>query len=121
MDTCWGCKKEDIDVNVELFNKVAPKGDGRVPGIMWNGKKVGGGKLPGDKELVVQDGRDEVWELESVDENVDMLSEKELGVEQAGVQREFEMAQGEMVTEAGCTGKVSRISRIMRQYWREWA
>ena len=127
VDTCWGCKKEDIDVNVELFNKVAPKGDGRVHGIMWNGKKVGGGKLP---ELVVQDGGwefegenggNEVWELEGVDENVDMLSEEELEVKQAGVQHVFEMAQRETVAEAGCMGKVSRISRIMRQYWREWA
>ncbi|KAL8817487.1 MAG: hypothetical protein Q9223_003681, partial [Gallowayella weberi] len=35
VDTCWACKKEDIDVNVELFRLVAPKGDGRVHGIMW--------------------------------------------------------------------------------------
>ncbi|KAL8843380.1 MAG: hypothetical protein Q9176_001993 [Flavoplaca citrina] len=129
VDTCWACKKEDIDVNVELFNKVAPKGDGRVHGIMWNGKKVGGGKLPDAKELVVQDGgwgfegegEDGVWELEGVDEDVNMLSGEELELAQAGVQREFETAQRETVTETGCMGKVSRISRIMRQYWREWA
>ncbi len=72
MDTCWGCKKEDIDVNVELFYKVAPKGDGRVHGIMWNGKKVGGGKLPGAQQLVVQGGGG--W-LEDMDDDVLMGGE----------------------------------------------
>ncbi|KAL8717744.1 MAG: hypothetical protein Q9225_005041 [Loekoesia sp. 1 TL-2023] len=42
VDTCGGCKREDIDVNVELFYKVAPDGDGRVPGIDWGGDRVGG-------------------------------------------------------------------------------
>lgn len=72
VDTCWGCKKEDIDVNVELFYKVAPKGDGRVHGIMWNGKKVGGGKLPGAQQLVVQGGGG--W-LEDMDDDVLMGGE----------------------------------------------
>ncbi|KAL8995129.1 MAG: hypothetical protein Q9169_005072 [Polycauliona sp. 2 TL-2023] len=95
VDTCWGCKKEDIDVNVELFNKVAPNGDGRVHGIMWNGKKVGGGKLPKGNGLVVQDGG---WEFEDVDEDVQMLSEE---VEESAPERMMEMAQEEVVTESG--------------------
>ncbi|KAL8847697.1 MAG: hypothetical protein Q9221_007258 [Calogaya cf. arnoldii] len=126
VDTCMGCKKEDIDVNVELFNKVAPSGDGRVHGIMWNGKKVGGGKLPGKQRLVVQDGvfeledvnEDGVWELEGVEEAVDVLSEAELEVERAGVELELEMAREEAAREKGCMG---RISKAMRQYWQMWA
>ncbi|KAL8832465.1 MAG: hypothetical protein Q9170_004876 [Blastenia crenularia] len=39
VDTCWACKKEDIDVNVKLFDAVEPKGDGRVHGIQWGWKK----------------------------------------------------------------------------------
>ncbi|KAL8770114.1 MAG: hypothetical protein Q9209_004152 [Squamulea sp. 1 TL-2023] len=115
VDTCWACKKEDIDVNVELFYKVAPKGDGRVHGIMWNGKKVGGGKLPGAKELVVQDGR---WELEGVDEDVEMGSKVDMEASQLGGELEFEAGEEEVVREKGCLGKVSRV---MRHYWRTWA
>ncbi|KAI4271705.1 MAG: hypothetical protein L6R38_006805 [Xanthoria sp. 2 TBL-2021] len=126
VDTCWACKKEDIDVNVELFNKVAPNGDGRVHGIMWNGEKVGGGKLPGSKGLVVQDGgwelenvdEDGLWELKGVDEDVDVLSAAELEVKHAGVEQELKMVQAEIVREKGCMGKVSRV---MRQYWQMWA
>ncbi|KAI4181979.1 MAG: hypothetical protein L6R41_006280 [Letrouitia leprolyta] len=40
VDTCWACKKEDIDVNEKLFNAVAPHGDGRVHGIQWSEKAV---------------------------------------------------------------------------------
>lgn len=113
-------------MNVELFNKVAPNGDGRVHGIMWNGEKVGGGKLPGSKGLVVQDGgwelenvdEDGLWELKGVDEDVDVLSAAELEVKHAGVEQELKMVQAEIVREKGCMGKVSRV---MRQYWQMWA
>lgn len=128
VDTCWACKKEDIDVNVELFYKVAPKGDGRVHGIMWNGKKVGGGKLPGaaaslvvqgkGRELEAGDDEDGLWELEDVDEDVEMLSAAEVEVERAGAEQELKLARTEAVTVKGCMGKVSRV---MRQYWQMWA
>ncbi|KAL8883251.1 MAG: hypothetical protein Q9192_007316 [Flavoplaca navasiana] len=36
IDTCMGCEEESIDVNEELFNKVAPNGDGRVLGVEWS-------------------------------------------------------------------------------------
>ncbi|KAL8737517.1 MAG: hypothetical protein Q9181_001595 [Wetmoreana brouardii] len=42
VDTCWACKREDIDVSESLFKKVAPNGDGRVHGINWGGPAVGG-------------------------------------------------------------------------------
>ncbi|KAL8729311.1 MAG: hypothetical protein Q9166_004808 [cf. Caloplaca sp. 2 TL-2023] len=113
VDTCWGCKKEDIDVNVELFYKVAPKGDGRVHGIMWNGPKVGGGKLPGGKSagLVVQDGGE--WEMEGVEDDVEMGGEVEMGTEE-GAEMEMELVEEEIMR-----GKVSRIMRTMKS-WRVW-
>lgn len=90
---------------------------------MWNGKKVGGGKLPGAAALVVQGkGReleagdeDGLWELENVDEDVEMFSGE---AEQAGAEQELKMARKEAVTVKGCMGKVSRV---MRQYWQMWA
>ena len=42
VDTCQGCKLHDIDVSPGLFKKIAPDGNGRVPGIDWGGKAVGG-------------------------------------------------------------------------------
>ncbi|KAI4247583.1 MAG: hypothetical protein L6R42_009595, partial [Xanthoria sp. 1 TBL-2021] len=45
IDTCMGCAEESIDVNEELFNKVAPHGDGRVHGVEW--EVVGGGEMTG--------------------------------------------------------------------------
>ena len=45
MDTCMGCKPEDIDVSPALFKMVAPNGDGRVHGIAWGGDTVGGKRL----------------------------------------------------------------------------
>ncbi|KAI4116448.1 MAG: hypothetical protein LQ345_003143 [Seirophora villosa] len=42
VDTCQACAREDIDVNIRLFNQVAPNGDGRVSGISWSGPAVGG-------------------------------------------------------------------------------
>lgn len=35
VDTCMGCVPGAIDVSQELFNKVAPNGDGRVHGVSW--------------------------------------------------------------------------------------
>ena len=35
VDTCQGCKYGDIDAMPDLFKKIAPNGDGRVPGIEW--------------------------------------------------------------------------------------
>ena len=34
-DTCQGCKFGDIDATIDLFNIIAPNGDGRVSGIQW--------------------------------------------------------------------------------------
>ena len=34
-DTCQACKFGDIDATVDLFNIIAPNGDGRVSGIQW--------------------------------------------------------------------------------------
>ncbi|KAL8817184.1 MAG: hypothetical protein Q9223_003939 [Gallowayella weberi] len=42
IDTCMGCAEQSIDVNQELFNKVAPHGDGRVLGVEW--EVVGSGE-----------------------------------------------------------------------------
>lgn len=122
MDTCWACKKEDIDVNVELFKKVAPSGDGRVHGIMWSGPKVGGGKLPGGSAMVVQDDGawegqdvgvedDGRWVLEGADEDVEMSGE-EGG--KSRVELQMEVAEEEIVREKGCMGKVSRVMRHLR-------
>ena len=36
IDTCMACAEESIDVNEELFRKVAPHGDGRVHGVEWS-------------------------------------------------------------------------------------
>ncbi|KAL8748956.1 MAG: hypothetical protein Q9184_007005 [Pyrenodesmia sp. 2 TL-2023] len=47
IDTCMGCAAEDIDVNVELFHKVAPGGDGRVEGIAWGVVGDDGGLIGG--------------------------------------------------------------------------
>ncbi len=44
VDTCMGCKEQDIDISPSLFSKVAPSGDGRVHGIEWGGKVTGGKK-----------------------------------------------------------------------------
>ncbi|KAL8870440.1 MAG: hypothetical protein Q9174_003519 [Haloplaca sp. 1 TL-2023] len=41
IDTCMGCAEESIDVNEELFKKIAPNGDGRVHNVEWS--VVGGG------------------------------------------------------------------------------
>lgn len=35
IDTCRGCAIYSIDVNKELFDKIAPKGDGRVHSVKW--------------------------------------------------------------------------------------
>ena len=45
VDTCMGCKAEDIDVSPALFKAVAPNGDGRVHGIAWGGDTVGGKRM----------------------------------------------------------------------------
>lgn len=42
VDTCVACGKYDIDVSEGLFKKIAPDGDGRVKGIAWGGRVVGG-------------------------------------------------------------------------------
>ena len=34
-DTCQACKFGDIDATIDLFNIIAPNGDGRVSGIQW--------------------------------------------------------------------------------------
>ncbi|KAF2399150.1 hypothetical protein EJ06DRAFT_73024 [Trichodelitschia bisporula] len=34
-DTCQGCATGDIDLTPQLFQAVAPNGDGRVPGVSW--------------------------------------------------------------------------------------
>ncbi|CAF9940887.1 hypothetical protein IMSHALPRED_002207 [Imshaugia aleurites] len=44
-DTCMGCAIDDIDVPQDLFNIVAPSGNGRVHGIEWT--TVGGWTFPG--------------------------------------------------------------------------
>ncbi|KAI4126227.1 MAG: hypothetical protein LQ338_003851 [Usnochroma carphineum] len=56
VDTCWACKKEDIDVDENLFYAVAPHGDGRVHGIQWGGKAVGGLGMEEGAGLVEQTG-----------------------------------------------------------------
>ncbi|KAI4278527.1 MAG: hypothetical protein LQ337_000956 [Flavoplaca oasis] len=50
IDTCMGCAEESIDVNEELFNKVAPNGDGRVRGVEWYvvGSRGGTDETTGD-------------------------------------------------------------------------
>jgi len=35
VDTCVGCKGEDLDASPGLFGRVAPGGDGRVEGVEW--------------------------------------------------------------------------------------
>jgi len=35
VDTCVGCRGEDLDASPALFRKVAPGGDGRVGGVEW--------------------------------------------------------------------------------------
>lgn len=35
-DTCQACSYGSIDVTEQLFNKVAPGGDGRVSGVSWS-------------------------------------------------------------------------------------
>ncbi|KAL8993871.1 MAG: hypothetical protein Q9169_006026 [Polycauliona sp. 2 TL-2023] len=45
IDTCMGCAEHDIDVNLDLFNKIAPNGDGRVKGVEWS--VIGGGATGG--------------------------------------------------------------------------
>ena len=42
VDTCVGCAKYNIDVTDALFSKIAPDGNGKVPGIEWGGKVTGG-------------------------------------------------------------------------------
>lgn len=41
VDTCGGCKQEDIDVNEELFERFAALAVGRLQNIVWGGDKVG--------------------------------------------------------------------------------
>jgi len=36
VDTCMGCVPGGIDVSQELFNKIAPNGNGRVHGVEWS-------------------------------------------------------------------------------------
>ncbi|KAL8799218.1 MAG: hypothetical protein Q9182_006052 [Xanthomendoza sp. 2 TL-2023] len=123
VDTCWACKKEDIDVNVELFRAVAPRGDGRVHGIMWSGPKVGGGKLPQGNSMVVQQGGlewgvdgDEEGEVKGEDFDDGMWGlDGEEGRGESGAELELELAEEEIVREKeGCMGKVSRIMRHLR-------
>ncbi|KAI4240234.1 MAG: hypothetical protein L6R40_005263 [Gallowayella cf. fulva] len=47
IDTCEACAREDVDVNEELFYKVAPSGDGRVGGIDWGVVGDDGGLIGG--------------------------------------------------------------------------
>ncbi|KAL8672923.1 MAG: hypothetical protein Q9168_002629 [Polycauliona sp. 1 TL-2023] len=50
IDTCMGCNFGSIDVNEELFNKVAPLGNGRVHNVEWEvvGSGFGSGSNGGD-------------------------------------------------------------------------
>ncbi|KAL8715233.1 MAG: hypothetical protein Q9220_001191 [cf. Caloplaca sp. 1 TL-2023] len=120
VDTCWACKKEDIDVNVELFNKVAPKGDGRVHGIAWGGSKVGGLRFSGqememeeEEGLWVQGGENEVGRLEQQEQQYQQPEEVEVKMGRPLIM------MGEM-REMGETGCGGRWSRFLRN-WNVWA
>lgn len=37
VDTCMGCAPDSIDVSWSVRRKVAPQGNGRVHGVVWDG------------------------------------------------------------------------------------
>ncbi|KAL8864645.1 MAG: hypothetical protein Q9174_007275 [Haloplaca sp. 1 TL-2023] len=112
VDTCWACKKGDIDVNVELFYKVAPKGDGRVHGIEWSGPKVGRLEM----------GEDE-WREDSLE---DVLAAEGQEVFEYGMERGEEAEIKQEVKEMKETVEEikemmqGRLSRFFRN-WNIWA
>ncbi|KAL9597418.1 MAG: hypothetical protein Q9219_005171 [cf. Caloplaca sp. 3 TL-2023] len=110
VDTCWACKREDIDVDERLFYAVEPKGDGRVHGIKWSGKAVGS-SLGGDVEVGEEVEEDEEEGGEGIErvESADGLVDQRFG----GSMR-FRKAESFV---QGC-GRMA--SRVWDRDWRFW-
>lgn len=112
VDTCWACKKEDIDVNEKLFYQVAPKGDGRVHNVVWGGQAVG--------RLGMEDEVEEAgWVEEGLEEAVG-VAEGEQGepvglVEQLGGSMRFRKEKDTFMQ--GCGKVVSKIRDTTRRFW----
>ncbi|KAL8717049.1 MAG: hypothetical protein Q9225_005676 [Loekoesia sp. 1 TL-2023] len=109
VDTCWACKREDIDVNEKLFYQVEPKGDGRVHGIRWSGKAVGG----------LMEMEEEVAELDEVEhEDGATVVQQEGGMglveQQLGGSVRFRKEDTFM---QGCEKMASRIWGMSWRFW----
>ncbi|KAI4167533.1 MAG: hypothetical protein LQ343_007131 [Gyalolechia ehrenbergii] len=105
VDTCWGCKKQDIDVNEDLFYQVAPKGDGRVHGIEWSGKAVGKSVVAEEEEEAWVEGGEADWQQEE---------EASVGQQRLGGSLRF---RGEGSFVRGCGKMMGRIWETSRRFW----
>lgn len=104
VDTCWACKKEDIDVNEKLFYAVAPHGDGRVHGIQWSGKAVG-------KSLDFEDMDETEGQAWEDNEEAPIL------VEQGKLGGSMRFKEGKESFIRGC-GRV--VGKVWETKWRFW-